>query len=138
MRLPARIHVRLLGGFEIALDDTLPIRLSTKKVCGLVAFLVTNRKQAATREELATLLWGSCSDQQARQSLRQALLLLRKDLGSTTALASDKEVIRLQPRMWSADSLDFEKLAASGTLADAERAAELYHGDFLAGLSIDE
>ncbi len=113
MKPPDRIRIRLLGGFEIACDDGIasPIRLSTKKVCALVAFLAMNRKQAATREELATLLWGSCSDQQARQSLRQALVLLRKDLRSPNVLYADKEIIRLQPGSWSVDALEFEALA---------------------------
>jgi DNA-binding SARP family transcriptional activator len=85
MKPPDRIRIRLLGGVEVFRDDgiSIPIRLSTKKVSALVAFLAMSRKQAATREELATLLWGSCSDQQARQSLRQAMVLLRKDLRSS-------------------------------------------------------
>src|SRR5262245_10913692 len=108
MHPPDRIRVRLLGGFEIVRDDGIPIRLSTKKVGALAAFLVMNRNQAATREELATLLWGDCPDQQARQSLRQALVLLRKDLCSPNVLIADKEMIRLQPGLWSADALEFE------------------------------
>ena len=135
-----RIRVRLLGGFEIVRGDetSRPLRLSTKKVCALAAFLVMSRKQTATRAELATLLWGSCPDQQARQSLRQALVLLRKDLGSPNALFADKEVVRLHPGAWSVDALEFEASADSTDLEDLERAVELFGGEFLAGLAIDE
>ena len=97
-----------------------------------------SRKQTATRAELATLLWGSCPDQQARQSLRQALVLLRKDLGSPNALFADKEVVRLHPGAWSVDALEFEASANSTDLEDLERAVELFGGEFLAGLAIDE
>ena len=72
-----------------------------------------SRKTTATRAELATLLWGSCPDQQARQSLRQALVLLRKDLGSPNALFADKEVVRLHPGAWFVDALEFEASANS-------------------------
>src|SRR6476646_1449458 len=135
-----RIRVRLLGGFEIVRGDetSRPLRLSTKKVCALAAFLVMSRKQTATRAELATLLWGSCPDQQARQSLRQALVLLRKDLGSPNALFADKEVVRLHPGAWSVDALEFEASADSTDLEDLERAVELFGGEFLTGFAIDE
>jgi TolB-like protein/DNA-binding SARP family transcriptional activator/Tfp pilus assembly protein PilF len=140
MKPPDRIRVRLLGGVEIFRDDgiSVPVRLSTKKVYALVAFLAMSRKQAATREELATLLWGSCSDQQARQSLRQALVLLRKDLRSPNVLSADKETIRLQAGLWSCDALEFETLAASARLEDLQRAADLLGGELLAGLVIGE
>jgi DNA-binding SARP family transcriptional activator len=135
-----RIRVRLLGAVEIVRDDagSIPIRVSTKKVYALIAFLAMSRNQAATREQLATLLWGSCSDQQARQSLRQALVLLRKDLGSANVLFADKETVRLQPGAWSIDALDFEQLADGATLDQLERAVALFRGEFLAGFVLDE
>jgi len=133
-----RLRIRLLGGFEVVHEDGTPVRFSTKKGCALVAFLALSRNQTAAREQLATLLWGSCSDQQARQSLRQALVLLRKDLRSPNVLFADKDIIRLQPGAWSVDVLEFEASADSPQLDDLTRAAELFRGDFLAGLAIDE
>ena len=94
--------------------------------------------QTASREELATLLWGSCSDQQARQSLRQALAFLRKDLGSTDYLTADGSVVRLPRSLWSVDALEFEDLSKSSNPADLDRAATLFCGDFVAGLNIEE
>src|SRR6186997_3234916 len=79
---PARIRLRLLGRLALVRGDDMPVRLSTRKAGALIAYLAMQEDQAASREELATLLWGSCSDPQARQSLRQALAFLRKDLGS--------------------------------------------------------
>ena len=83
-------------------------------------------------------MWGSCTDQQARQSLRQALALLRKDLGSTHFLSTDTDVVRLQPGLWSVDARDFEALTKSSAAADLDRAACLFGGEFLIGLNIEE
>src|SRR4051812_42102650 len=112
MTPPARIRLRLLGRPVLTRgEDPAPIRLSTRKVSALVAYLATNPDQTASREELATLLWGSCSEQQARQSLRQALAFLRKDLGSPNFFTADADVVRLQPGFWSVDALEFETLS---------------------------
>jgi hypothetical protein len=51
----------------------------------------------ASSLDVATLLWGGSSDQQARQNLRQALALLRKDLRWSHFFVADAETVRLQP-----------------------------------------
>src|ERR1041384_6705447 len=108
----ARIRLRLLGRPVVTRgDDPAPVRLSTRKVSALVAYLAMSPGQTASREELATLLWGSCSDQQARQSLRQALAFLRKDLASPQTFDADSNVVRLTPGLWSVDALEFETLS---------------------------
>src|SRR5436190_14511767 len=104
MKPPARIRLRLLGRLALAHSDVpAPIRLSTRKAGALIAYLAMSPEQTASREQLATLLWGSCTDQQARQSLRQALALLRKDLRSSHVFSADTAVVRLQPGLWSVD-----------------------------------
>jgi DNA-binding SARP family transcriptional activator len=139
MKPPARIRLRLLGRLALARDDDpAPIRLSTRKAGALIAFVAMAPEQFATREQLAAFLWGSCTDQQARQSLRQALALLRKDLGSTHLLATDTEVVRLQGGLWSVDARDFDALTKSSDPNDLDRAARLFGGEFLSGLNIEE
>ena len=139
MKPPARIRLRLLGRLALARDDDpAPIRLSTRKAGALIAFVAMAPEQLATREQLAAFLWGGCTDQQARQSLRQALALLRKDLGSTHLLATDTEVVRLQPGVWSVDARDFDALTKSSDPNDLDRAARLFGGEFLSGLNIEE
>jgi len=135
----ACIRLRLLGRPIVTRgDDPAPVRLSTRKVTALAAYLAMSPDQAASREELATLLWGSCSDQQARQSLRQALAFLRKDLGSSDLFTADTDVVRLQGSLWSVDALEFEALSKSSDPDDLDRATTLFCGDFLANLSIEE
>jgi DNA-binding SARP family transcriptional activator len=104
----------------------------------LLAYLGMSRDYTASREELAALLWGDCSDQQARQSLRQALALLRKELGSSRLFTADTRLVRLDPALWSIDARDFETLARSQKAEDLSDAARLLAGDFLAGVNIDQ
>jgi TolB-like protein/DNA-binding SARP family transcriptional activator/Tfp pilus assembly protein PilF len=133
------MRLQLLGRFAVARpEDGTSIQLPTRKTRGLLAYLGMSRDYAAGREELAALLWGGCSEQQARQSLRQALTLLRRELGSSPALGSDTMVVRLDPAQWSIDARDFETLARSAKAEDLARAAQLFAGEFLSGLNIEE
>src|SRR4051794_29635973 len=103
----ACIRLRLLGRLVLTRGGKpAPIRLSTRKVGALVAYLAMSPDQAASRDELATLLWGNGSDPQARQSLRQALAFLRKDLGSSDCFVADTDMVRLAPGLWSVDALE--------------------------------
>jgi DNA-binding SARP family transcriptional activator/TolB-like protein len=134
------MRLRLLGRFGVsALDgQSTPIQLPTRKSGALLAYLGMSRDYTASREELAALLWGDCSDQQARQSLRQALALLRKELGPSGLFTADTQLVRLDPALWSIDARDFETLARSQKAEDLSDAARLLAGDFLAGVNIDQ
>ena len=134
------MRLRLLGRFGvIALDgESTPIQLPTRKSGALLAYLGMSRDYGASREELAALLWGDCSDQQARQSLRQALALLRKELGPSHLFTADTQIVRLEPALWSIDARDFETLARSQKAEDLSGAARLFAGNFLSGVNIDE
>jgi TolB-like protein/DNA-binding SARP family transcriptional activator/Tfp pilus assembly protein PilF len=134
----AGIRLRLLGRLALARGDDLPVRLSTRKAGALIAYLAMKEDQAASREELATLLWGSCSDQQARQSLRQALAFLRKDLGSAELFSAGPDIVRLKAGFWSVDARELEALSKSLDPRDLQSAAERFGGDFLTGLNIEE
>src|SRR5258705_5095142 len=127
MTPPARIQLRLLGRLTLACsDEPAPIRLSTRKAGALIAYLAMSPEQTASREQLATLLWGGCTDQQARQSLRQALALLRKDLRWSHFFSADTAVVRLQAGLWSVDAREFEDLSTSSEPRDLARAADLF------------
>jgi hypothetical protein len=71
------------------------------------------------------------------QSLRQALVLLRKELGHAYFVA-DTKLSRLQPDLWSIDVHEFDRLRRSSNPAELERAGQLFGGEFLNGLNIDE
>jgi DNA-binding SARP family transcriptional activator/TolB-like protein/Tfp pilus assembly protein PilF len=138
MTLPV-MRLRLLGRFGVAAPDDVStsIQLPTKKTGALLAYLGMSSDYAASREELAALLWGGCTDQQARQSLRQALALLRKELASAVFM-TDTKIVRLDPASWSIDAREFASLACSQNAEDLARAARSFTGDFLSGFIIEE
>lgn len=133
------MRLRLLGRFGVSAPDSesASIQLATKKTGALLAYLGMSRDYAASREELAALLWGGCSDQQARQSLRQALALLRKEL-PPNVLITDTKIVRLAPASWSIDAREFVSLVGSQNAEDVGRAARSFTGEFLAGFILEE
>ena len=75
------ISIGLLGPLVIESDDC---RLGKvpKKARGLLGFLAAQGGQGVSRERLADLLWPYQGSEQARHSLRNCLLELRKALGA--------------------------------------------------------
>jgi DNA-binding SARP family transcriptional activator/TolB-like protein/Tfp pilus assembly protein PilF len=133
------MRLRLLGRFGVSAPNggSASIQLPTKKTGALLAYLGMSSDYTASREELAALLWGGCSDQQARQSLRQALALLRKEL-PPNVLITDTKIVRLDPASWSIDAREFVSLVGLQTAEDVGRAARSFTGEFLAGFILEE
>ena len=132
------MRLRLLGRLALTGEDGLPVRLVTRKCGALLAYLATCPEQSASREQLATLLWGGCADAQARQSLRQALVLLRKELNAGELFEADKTHVRLTPGAWSIDLAAFEALARSAEPQLLAQAGALFSGAFLQDFHLDE
>ena len=125
--------LKLLGGFELRDNAGAAVDIRGKKLRGLIAYLALNPDRRHGREKLATLLWGDRFDAQARQSLRQALLDLRKMVGDHMpgALRIDDEAIVFDTGSVVVDAVEFERLCGEGNLAAAG-----YGGDLLDGLSV--
>jgi DNA-binding SARP family transcriptional activator len=130
-----RLDVRLLGGFEVRSSLGAPMTLHTKKAQALLAYCVTHPDQPQSREKLATLLWGDRKADHARNSLRQALFILRAGLPSGV-LHVDGDTISINRRMVRVDVADFERWAVAGKASRLEQAARLYKGDFLDGFVV--
>jgi DNA-binding SARP family transcriptional activator len=113
--------------------------LSARKAWALLAYLALPPGQMHPRDKLTALLWGGVPDPQARASLRQALLTLRRALGDgAELLVQEGEGIALDPRHVEVDAVRLEqghRAADEGGLASA---VALYRGDLLAGLALDE
>jgi DNA-binding SARP family transcriptional activator/TolB-like protein/Tfp pilus assembly protein PilF len=136
-----RLSLRLFGEFELTLNVGSPVALpiSSRKGRALIAYLALHPEHRASREQLATLLWGDRHDVQARQDLRQCLRALRRDLKPAAAglLAIDAHYVALAMADLSVDALDFAALASSAQ-PDFECATALYRGELLCGLRADE
>ena len=134
-----RLHLRVLGPLAVAPDmpPAEPIRLSGKKAVGLLAFLALSPSQSASRDQLAGLLWSDDPEPRARQSLRQALTVLRRQL-PMPVLDTEGDVVHICPGALTVDALELERLSRSDGMVDLERAVDLIRGELLAGFSLQE
>jgi DNA-binding SARP family transcriptional activator/TolB-like protein len=130
------LSISILGSLIIESDEC---RLGKvpKKARALLAYLTAQAGQSVSRERLADLLWPYQGSEQARHSLRNCLLELRKALGPSAALhlVTDFANCRIQDVI--ADLDYFERLSRSQERSDLQAAAELYRGELLADFDID-
>jgi DNA-binding SARP family transcriptional activator len=133
----ARIQLNLFGGFHAAHADGTEISLTARKGEALVAYLALNQSQRQTRERLAALLWGDRFEEQARHSLRQTVLAIRKALADEDAsiVVSEGDFLLFDREGIEVDALEFHKLVREGSQASFTRAIALYTGDLLEGMT---
>ena len=93
------LRLTLFGGFSLAGADGAEVPLKSRKAKALLAYLARSPRMSRSREEIMALLWSDRGKAQARASLRQALVRLRKDLGETavTALIVTNDTVALNP-----------------------------------------
>src|SRR5262249_17368125 len=130
----AKLRLTLLGGFEVRSDSEFSFSIPRKKAQMLLAYLAMHPRQRHLRDKLATLLWDDAPAEQARLSLRQTLFAIRQILpfdpmlvdGDSVAFAADTVTV---------DVSEFEQIARSHDPDELQRAAALYQGDLLEGIS---
>lgn len=135
--------LRLLGGFELRRGGR-PTAVGSRKARALLAYLAMRRGQPVARDGLTALLWPDTAPAAGRQSLRQALLLLRRALGpgGIESRCGGDLVLPRDPRL-EVDVERFEQAtrptafghdvaSESGTAL----AARLYRGELLAGIEL--
>lgn len=135
------LTLTLFGGFEARLSAREAFVLPRRKAKALLAYLALRPGLVCPREALMALLWGDVPAEQARHSLRQALVELRRALpnGKTTpTLLAEGDSLALNPDRVEVDVAVFEELANRSTRKTLERAAALYTGDLLLGLTLRE
>ena len=116
------------------------VTLPTRKSEALLACLALPAGQARHRTELATLLWGSREERQARHSLNQALSSLRKALAPHGAelLMADEDMVALAPSLIETDVSRLETLLDDGSMAALSQAVDLYRNDLLMRMDVRE
>lgn len=138
---PAAIRLYLFGSFSIEKfvpaagkrpAARKPVRLPARKLEALVAYLALN-PEPQSREKLAAQFWGDFSDRKARDSLRNALAVLRKYLGEDLLL-STRTHAQLNPAypFW----VDVREFKSQERLSP-QAAVELYRADLLTELYDD-
>ncbi len=107
----------------------------------MLAYLGVKPAQLVSRDKMAGLLWSSTAPEQARQSLRQTLSTLRRELAAVSSqkiLVEEGDFLSLDSTAVHCDVVEFETLVATGTAEALDPATRLYGGDFLDGFQIDE
>lgn len=138
----ASLRIESLGDLQMRSESGALVNISAKKSQALLAYLSVKPAQRVSREKIASLLWSSTGPDQARQSLRQTLSTLRKELAQMAPdekiLIEESDLLGLNESVVECDAAAFETLVATGTEDALTKATELYRGDFLDGFSINE
>ena len=108
-----------------------------RKARALLAYMAAQRGRAVSRERLSDLLWPYQGSDQARHSLRNCLLELRKALAPAAGRHLAAEFANCRLQAVDVDIEHFERLSRSSNRAELFAAAELYRGEFLADFVID-
>ena len=133
------IRLFLLGPMRIEVEEC-EVDLSSRKARALLAYLALRRGIAVPRETIVGLLWGDRSEDQARASLRQTLSAIRRMLSENASVvltSTNESVMLVADTLW----IDTQALDAVSTAAspkDLTAVAELYRGDLLEGMSLNE
>jgi DNA-binding SARP family transcriptional activator len=130
------LHLRLFGSFELADDEGKPIAVRGKKERALFAYLALH-DGGADRAQLSDLLWPDRGEEQARKSLRQSLVNLRKALNKASCVllpAHRREKPYVDLAMISVDIRHLEALAAKSDPASWQQVMDLYTGPLLQDL----
>lgn len=130
----------MLGPFSLTGPGGELIEIGSKKNRLLLAMLASAPGRSMSRDALAGVLWAGHSDEQAKNSLRQALAVLRKELkvqdGAFFAGLDGAIALHLSRVVLDTDL--FLKDAGLTTRASLERAIALWRGPFLADISAPE
>jgi DNA-binding SARP family transcriptional activator len=135
------LHIDLLGDFRMRTEAGALFAISAKKSQAMLAYLGAKPSQLVSRDKMAGLLWSSTAPEQARQSLRQTLSTMRKELGhlsSQKLLVEDGDFLGIDASLVHVDVVEFEAAVNAGTMESLAHAIDVYGGDFLEGFQIDE
>ena len=137
----AVLHLELLGDFRLRDESGALVSISAKKSQAMLAYLGMKPSALVSRDKMASLLWSSTAPEQARQSLRQTLSTLRRELAHVSEkkiLVEEGDFLSLDAAMVQTDVVEVETLIAAGTAEALDPAMRMYEGDFLDGFQIDE
>ena len=134
----AGFTLSLLGAFSIADPRGQIISIKSKKNRALLAILALSPSHTMTRERLADLLWGEHGEEQARNSLRQSLAVLRKELGpyGSELIRSGDETLSLARERVTVDALTILHAEQDSDLKLLKQAAASCRGELLSEIGI--
>lgn len=138
------LRIELFGALCLRTEDRAITRFQTRKTGALIAYLACFDRQLNRRDEIIEQLWPGEDPESSRNRLRMALTWLRKELGSPLdtpdgLIIADRNVIYLNPALYTTDKADYEAHINSATQAETDAAqkkhlraaAALYRGALL-------
>lgn len=148
------LSVYCLGNLRIVVNESDIATFETDKARALLIYLAVEADHLLKRSHLAGLFWPDETEARALHNLRQTLVYLRNAVEKRTSgcqlIVADRENIGLNPEadLW-VDVRAFEALFSKGLshyqnqigrglyhVRYLKRAAELYQGEFLRGVSV--
>ena len=129
------IELKTLGTAEVRRDDGTLIQSVTArtKPLGLLVYLVLSSGDGPRRRESVVSLLGPESDEtRARNSLNQALHVLRSGIGAK-AIQGGRDTVGIDLDHIGCDAIQFRQAIED---ADWQRALALYGGELLPGLHV--
>lgn len=112
----ARARLKCWG--DLAITDAASgadLRPRSRKARALFAYLALHPDKPVSRERLAGLLWGDRGEEQARASLRQALVELKPlTNGPVGAITVERDHLALEPAAVVTDIIEMHAAAAAG------------------------
>lgn len=132
------LSFKLLGPFQVERPQGL--KLLTRKVEALAAYLALSPGRLRHRGELAELLWGSRDEELARHSLRQALSSIRRSLtkADIDALVTEGDRVGFRSDAVTTDVAQLDTALRDGSPLSLSTLSDLWRGDLLAGMDIRE
>jgi TolB-like protein len=136
----ATFSLCFLGSFQAQLPSGRPLTIGGKKAQALMACLAVAPGSILTRDKIAGILWSGSDDGHARNSLRQALTLLRQDLVAVEPfpIIAERDRLALDRAAVDVDVWSFERLAVTSRFEELRKAGDLYRGDFLDGIHLSD
>ena len=134
----ARLRIFLFGGFRVETEKDDPILLTGKRGPAILAYLARSPGMAAQREKLADLLWSDSDSGRSRNSLRQTLSVLRRDLmrAKLDVIRTRGDTVGLSAEAVDVDVEDFEAGLPGRSPQELEAALTVYSGPFLDGFHL--
>jgi TolB-like protein len=134
------MQLQILGGLRLTSASGEPAPDVTRQSRHLLACLALAGPKGLTRAELCALFWPDRPSSLARNSLRQALVAIKKPLSggaNAISLHSDLEIVRLSAGPGTIDVHAFRH-GLQGNRDGLIAAANAYRGELLAGVEVPD
>ncbi|MFQ5615328.1 MAG: BTAD domain-containing putative transcriptional regulator, partial [Anaerolineales bacterium] len=134
--MKAQFRLKLLGTVRVERDGRPVQGFESRKALALLAYLAV-QGQPVPRSRLADLFWGDKPEASGRNNLSRVLSNLSTLLPG--CLEADRYTVRLNPNIpFELDVAEFETKITQGDAASLAEAANLYRGDFMEGIYLDD